>query len=177
MDINNPYYLDVLRSLNDNAVEFILVGGLAVGLHGYSRYTGDMDLWVNPTEENMDRLYTSLSKMGYAKSDVDSIKKYRDIESPTPIRLIEDDGVFKVDLMTNTFQTLYTWKECRSEALDYESEGVLIPVVHINHLINMKENTSRLDDNLKDLVDASELKKIKELEKSRKNKKNQGMQR
>ena len=41
-----------------------------------------------------------------------------------------------------------------------ESDGITIPVVHINHLIKMKENTKRLGDNMKDLVDAAELKKI-----------------
>ena len=160
MDINNPYYIDVLSSLNLNNVEYILVGGLAVGLHGYSRYTGDMDLWVNPTMANMDRLYSSLLSMGYDKSEINNIKKERDIENPTPIRLIEDNGIFKVDFMTNTFQKLFNWNECKKESIEYKTEGLIITVVHINHLIHMKENTKRDDDNLKDLVDASELKKI-----------------
>ncbi|MEO9965208.1 MAG: nucleotidyltransferase [Reichenbachiella sp.] len=164
MDINNPYYLEVLKSLNSCKVEYILVGGLAVGLHGYSRYTGDMDLWVNPTKVNINRLYRALLEMGYDKSVVESIQTTRDIENPTPIRLIEDDGVFKVDLMTHTFQKIYSFEECRNSAQMYESDGVSIPVVHINHLIKMKENTKRLDDNLKDLVDAQELKKIVKLQ-------------
>lgn len=169
MDINNPYYLEVLNELNESQVEFILVGGLAVALNGYSRYTGDMDLWINPTQSNISNLYKSLLKMGYDNADIASIKKQRDIENPTPIRLIEDDGVFKIDLMTNTFQEIYTWKECREKSNLYISEGVEIPVVHISHLIKMKENTKRLDDNLKDLVDAAELKKIVKMQ-AKKNK-------
>lgn len=169
MDINNPYYLEVLNELNESQVEFILVGGLAVALNGYSRYTGDMDLWINPTQPNISNLYKSLLKMGYDNADIASIKKQRDIENPTPIRLIEDDGVFKIDLMTNTFQEIYTWKECREKSNLYISEGVEIPVVHISHLIKMKENTKRLDDNLKDLVDAAELKKIVKMQ-AKKNK-------
>ena len=160
MDINNPYYIDILTSLNLNNVEYILVGGLAVGLHGYSRYTGDMDLWVNPTITNMDRLYNSLLSMGYDESEINNIKEKREVENPTPIRLIEDNGIFKVDFMTNTFQKIFTWNECKNESIEYKTEDLIIPVVHINHLIKMKENTKRVDDNLKDLVDAAELKKI-----------------
>ncbi len=160
MDINNPYYIDILSSLNSNNVKYILVGGLAVGLHGYSRYTGDMDLWVNPTESNINKLYSSFLDMGYDESEVNHIKEDRDIDNPTPIRLIEDNGIFKVDFMTNTFQKFFTWNECKKESIEYKTDGIIIPVVHINHLIKMKENTKRTGDNLKDLVDASELKKI-----------------
>jgi hypothetical protein len=42
-------------------------------------------------------------------------------------------------------------------------EKISIPVVHINHLIDMKENTKRLDNSMKDLADAAELRKIREL--------------
>ena len=168
MDINNPYYLDILSSLNEHNVEYILVGGLAVGLHGYSRYTGDMDLWVNPTAINMERLYGSLLGMGYDKSDVNHIKAQREIENPTPIRLVEDSGVFKVDFITNLFQELFTWNECKAESLQYESDGISIPVLHIRHLIKLKENSKRIDDRMKDLVDAAELKKILNLEDSKK---------
>jgi hypothetical protein len=125
-----------------------------------------MDLWINPTEVNMDRLYSSLLGIGYAKSEVTHIKEQREIENPTPIRLIEDNGVFKVDFMTNTFQKFFTWEECKKNCLKYESGGITIPVVHIKHLIKMKENTQRIGENMKDLVDAAELKKILKTEDS-----------
>ncbi|MEX2336256.1 MAG: hypothetical protein WD555_03190 [Fulvivirga sp.] len=55
MELGNPFYQSVIKTLNINEVEFILIGGLAVGYHGYSRYTGDMDLWARPTIDNMNR--------------------------------------------------------------------------------------------------------------------------
>ena len=167
MDINNPYYIEILSSLNSHEVEYILVGGLAVGFHGYPRYTGDMDLWINPTNSNMEKLYNSLIDMGYEPTDVENIKNQRAIENPTPIRLIEDDGIFKVDFMTNTFQTLITWNECKSKSIEHKTADISISIVHIDHLIKMKENTKRTDDNMKDLVDASELKKILKFEESK----------
>lgn len=166
MDINNPFYLEILRTLNENDVKYILVGGLAVGYYGYARYTGDMDLWVQPTKDNMDRLYYCLSALGYPNETITYIKENRDLENPTPIRLKDDEEILKVDLMTNTFQKLFTWEECYSMRKMFKIEDIEIPVIHINQLISIKENTNRLDNSLKDLVDANELKKIRDLGKS-----------
>ncbi|MBP6664507.1 MAG: nucleotidyltransferase [Chitinophagales bacterium] len=60
----NIDFLDFLKALNDKQVEYILVGGYAVVLHGYNRNTGDMNIWVNATAEN----YNKLTKAFYAFS-------------------------------------------------------------------------------------------------------------
>tara|TARA_R100000027_G_scaffold67602_1_gene67113 strand:+ start:1597 stop:2151 length:555 start_codon:yes stop_codon:yes gene_type:complete len=166
MDINNPFYQEVLENLSKNEVEFMLVGGFAVGYYGYHRYTGDMDLWLNPTEENLEKLYKALEHdLDFDKGSVDSIRKNREIDNQTPIKLVSDDGSFKVDLMTNIFQEQFKWKDCRSQCRKFEiNKELTVPVVHINHLIRIKENSSRLDKGMKDLVDAQELKKIQALE-------------
>lgn len=54
--IFNRDFQDFLRSLNNNEVDYILVGGYAVILHGYARTTGDMDIWVQKTAENYHKL-------------------------------------------------------------------------------------------------------------------------
>jgi len=51
-NIFNDDFRDFLKSLNNNKVNYILVGGYSVILHGYSRTTGDMDIWVERTKEN-----------------------------------------------------------------------------------------------------------------------------
>ena len=48
----NPDFQDFIQALNTNDVAYILVGGYSVILYGYSRTTGDMDLWVQANEEN-----------------------------------------------------------------------------------------------------------------------------
>jgi len=53
-------FRDFLTALNDADVRYILVGGYSVVLHGYSRTTGDMDLWVDRSGENYDRLLTAV---------------------------------------------------------------------------------------------------------------------
>ena len=51
-NIFNSDFRDFIAALNNNQVRYILVGGYSVILHGYSRTTGDMDLWVERTKEN-----------------------------------------------------------------------------------------------------------------------------
>jgi len=164
MELKNQYYLEVLEIFAKNKVRYILIGGLAVGYHGYQRYTGDMDLWLEPNRENLERLYKTLSDdLKYPNDLVKNIKDNRDIENPMPIRLISDDDTFYIDLMTNTFQREFNWQECFEQCQYMDLEKFKVPVVHINHLISMKENTTRLDNSMKDLVDADELRKIRHL--------------
>ena len=95
MDIENLYYLEVLQIFDKNEVKYILIGGLAVGYHGYQRYTGDMDLWLEPSQKNLDRLYkTLLDDLKYPIHLFNNIKDNRAIENPMPIRLISDDDTF-----------------------------------------------------------------------------------
>lgn len=65
-----PDLSEFLRLLSSHDVEYLLVGGYAVGLHGYPRTTGDMDVWVNPTPENASKLVNALVDFGYAASNL-----------------------------------------------------------------------------------------------------------
>lgn len=56
MNILNDDFHDFIQYLNKHEVEYILVGGYAVIIRGYSRSTGDMDIWVNKTDANYSNL-------------------------------------------------------------------------------------------------------------------------
>lgn len=43
-------FQEYIEQLNASGVEYIIAGGFAVALYGYPRYTGDIDIWINPTE-------------------------------------------------------------------------------------------------------------------------------
>ena len=64
IDIFNPDFRDLIRSLNKCDVEYLLVGGYAVILHGYVRSTSDMDIWINRTEENYHKLMKAFLDFG-----------------------------------------------------------------------------------------------------------------
>ena len=63
MNIFNDDFKDFILYLNQNEVEYIVVGGYAVIIRGYSRSTGDIDIWVNKTEENfINEIYSAILK-------------------------------------------------------------------------------------------------------------------
>jgi len=63
-------FRDFIQSLNDNDVDYLLVGGYAVILHGYRRTTGDLDIWVNRTKENYKKLSDAFYEFGLPLLDM-----------------------------------------------------------------------------------------------------------
>lgn len=64
VNVFNKDFLDFLHYLNNNKVAYLLVGGYAVILHGYSRTTGDLDIWVRRTKENYECLLSAFKEFG-----------------------------------------------------------------------------------------------------------------
>jgi hypothetical protein len=60
----------ILRTLLANEVEFIVIGGLAVGAHGYPRATKDVDVVPAPDRDNLRRLHAALSELGAEPAEI-----------------------------------------------------------------------------------------------------------
>lgn len=60
-----PDFLELLRLLNAEKVEYLIVGGYAVAAHGHPRFTRDLDIWVNPTMKNARKVISTLDKFGF----------------------------------------------------------------------------------------------------------------
>ncbi len=56
MSFFQPDFAEFIKCLNQANVEYIIIGGYATIIHGYNRTTGDLDIWVNQTEFNYDKL-------------------------------------------------------------------------------------------------------------------------
>ena len=63
-------FKDFLKLLNGNAVEYLLVGGYAVGHHGYPRATGDRDVWIARSEANSQKVAAALRAFGFSSDDI-----------------------------------------------------------------------------------------------------------
>lgn len=61
-NIFNDDFRDFIRALNNHKVDYLLVGGYAVILHGYRRSTGDMDVWVKNDKQNYQKLSRAFCK-------------------------------------------------------------------------------------------------------------------
>jgi hypothetical protein len=60
-----PEFLRLLKSLNSNGVEYLVVGGYAVIFHGYVRTTGDLDVWISLSPANAAKAVSAVSDLGY----------------------------------------------------------------------------------------------------------------
>ncbi|MFI5205397.1 MAG: nucleotidyltransferase, partial [Candidatus Paceibacterales bacterium] len=123
-------------------VEYVLVGGYAVILHGYPRTTGDMDVWVNPTKENYKRILKSFSNFGMSIFDMTeenflNTKKYDVFKFGTsPVR---------IDLMTEVKGL--NFEETFEQAIWIDiDEKVKAKTIHINQLIQTKKASNRPKD-------------------------------
>jgi len=61
----NPDFKEFVRSLNDNSVRYLIVGGYAVAFHGHPRYTKDLVVWVDLNRENAANLVGALEQFGF----------------------------------------------------------------------------------------------------------------
>lgn len=57
---------EFIQSLNDNKVDYLVVGATALALHGLPRFTGDMDIWIRATEKNAAATIAALESFGFA---------------------------------------------------------------------------------------------------------------
>jgi hypothetical protein len=64
MDIYDKEFIKLWTILNKNKVRYIVVGGFATNLHGYQRYTGDIDLFIDDTLENRKNLRQAFIELG-----------------------------------------------------------------------------------------------------------------
>ncbi|MCB0632888.1 MAG: hypothetical protein R2824_29090 [Saprospiraceae bacterium] len=146
-------FQDFIKALNQNEVKYILVGGYAVILHGYSRTTGDMDVWVKPDRENYQRLVRAFADFGMPMFDLTAEKflktKHYDVYTygKPPVA---------IDLMTAVKGM--DFDEAFAGATWHEFEDLSIRVIRYQDLLKAKQSTGRMRD----------LNDIEQLEKGRK---------
>jgi hypothetical protein len=65
-------FKEFLKLLNSNRVEYLLIGGYAVGIYGHIRATNDLDIWVNVSPENATKIERALRQFGFAAEELTS---------------------------------------------------------------------------------------------------------
>ena len=68
----NQDFKEFLQSLNDNNVQYLIIGGYAVAFHGHPRYTKDIDIWVAADKKNITNLLKALKDFGFASLELTS---------------------------------------------------------------------------------------------------------
>src|SRR6202012_1401726 len=153
MDILDDELVRFWKTLNKNGVRYIMVGGFAIRFHGFNRSTDDLDMWLEDTIGNRIHLRRAFSELGYG--DYASLETKPFVPGWTSFYI---GGGIELDIMT-TMKGLenLSFSECLNMASIADLEGVEVPFLHINHLIENKKIVNRP----KDQVDVIELEKIR----------------
>lgn len=141
--IFNDDFRDFLLALNEADVDYILVGGYAVILHGYHRTTGDMDLWVEPTAQNHTKLMKAFTNFGMPTSFL-SKDQFLDTKGYDVFSI--GSSPVSIDLMTSVLGLNFS-DSFKCSVLD-NSQGFPIRMLHRNHLVMAKLKSGRLKDML-----------------------------
>ncbi|OOQ62170.1 hypothetical protein [Mucilaginibacter pedocola] len=156
MDIFDDYILDLWKALEEFKVRYILVGGYAVTLHGYQRFTGDMDIWLDDTPSNRKALRKAFSKCDMG--DYPMIETMQFVPGWTDFHL---NNGFTVDILIGMKGLEgFTFTESLEMASIADIEGTPVPFLHIDQLIENKKTVNRLKDQL-DVQMLEELKKLR----------------
>ena len=134
-------FRDFIFALNEQEVEYMLVGGYAVILNGYRRSTGDMDIWVNVTAVNHKRLLNAYMSFGLPTSDIseENFLNNNEIE------------VFTYGVPPVCIEIMKVLKGCDfAEAYQlsniFDEDGLKIRYIHIDTLIQAKRASGRYKD-------------------------------
>ncbi|RYE18083.1 MAG: hypothetical protein EOP42_31240 [Sphingobacteriaceae bacterium] len=159
MDIFDEEVLIFWKALQDHNVKYIMVGGFAINLHGYQRFTGDMDIWIKDTLDNRKQLRKAFAncKMG----DFPMIEYMQFVPGWTEFQL---NNNLKLDILVSMKGLEgYSFNECLEIASVADIQGLEVPFLHLNQLIANKKFVNRPKDQI-DVLALEEIKKLRQEE-------------
>jgi|SRR6476620_5631681 len=131
-------FKEFIELLIKNEVEY-LVGGYAVAIHGYPRYTGDLDIWIRRTQANAEKTLKTLHDFGFNFSNL-SIEDFT--KEDNVIQL--GNPPLRIDLLTQIDGVIFD--ECFANKKEVNIEGVQVNFISYDDLRKNKAATGRLRD-------------------------------
>lgn len=135
-------FIELIALLNKNNVDYIIIGGMAINLHGFARNTEDIDIFINPTEKNVESFRKSLLDV-FNDNDINEIT-IEELEKYPVIRYGTEYG-FSIDVITQIGEK-FLFKDLKYivETID----GIEIKFADLETLYKLKEKTYREIDQL-----------------------------
>jgi hypothetical protein len=145
----NPDFHDILSAFNAARVEYLLVGAYALAAHGLPRATGDIDLWIRPTEENALNVWRALTNFG-APLDTLTVADLTRQDTVVQIGVVPR----RIDLLTSIDGV--SFRDAWAARLIVRVDDLDVPVLSRVHLIENKSSTGRPQDR----ADAERLRRV-----------------
>ena len=144
-----PDFKEFLKLLNKHKVEYILVGGYAVGYHGYPRATADMDIWIDINPINAKKIVKVLNEFGF---DAPELTTDLFLEENKVIRM----GVPPVRLEIITSISGVDFNSCYQQRNIGKIDGIDVNIIDLDNLRKNKKASGRYKD-LNDLENLPDL--------------------
>lgn len=132
-------FQEFLKSFKKKEVKYLLVGGYAVGYHGYPRATADIDVWVDVSLQNAQRIVDALVDFGF---EVDNLESELFLEENRVVRM--GNAPLRIEILMSISGVEF--EECyRSRIIDVW-ESVEVSVIGLDCLKKNKRASGRLKD-------------------------------
>jgi hypothetical protein len=135
----NRDFREFIELLDSNKVKYLVLGGYAVAFHGHPRYTKDLDIWLETSEDNALRVLRALEEFGFGGMGLtkeDFLQKGQVIQLGFPPN--------RIDLINSPSGVDFT--ECYSSRIEIEFDGLKISVIDLENLKKNKKASGRLQD-------------------------------
>ena len=141
--------VEICTLLNKHEVDYLLIGGVAVIYHGYTRSTADLDFWYNPTLTNFHKIISAIKEYGIDVTDLETIvfdAKKSFLRFPT--------ASFRAEFLPSIPGDI-SFQAAREKAEVLQVNNTSVFIIGYEDLIKNKQSTNRL----KDQADIEELTK------------------
>lgn len=145
----------IFQALNEHKVKYLVVGGVAVNLYGYLRFTGDLDILILLDEKNLQKIDAVMKKLGYTERlpvSVMELKNEKQVRQWLKEKNLKAFSFFPPNHMPLQIDILVEaslkFKSYASKKTSKHLGDIAIPVVSIEDLIKMKKKANRDKDRL-----------------------------
>jgi hypothetical protein len=162
------FYQDIFEAFDRKHIRYLVVGAIAMNLHGAPRMTADLDILCDLETENLSILLETLAELGYRPrlpvspgELLDPLKRRRWVEEKASVAFNFFHPKLPYQEVDLLLQSPVSFSEAYPQRVTIRAGAIRIPVISIGHLIEMK----RAIDREQDRSDIKTLERIKELKK------------
>jgi hypothetical protein len=135
-----PDFKEFLQLLNSYEIEYLLIGGYAVGYHGYPRTTGDMDIWIARHAQNAGRIVAALDAFGFGAATGASAEMFL-----LPDKVIRmGNPPLRIELLTGISGVDFA--ACFARRIVAVLDGIPVNLISLNDLKANKAASGRAKD-------------------------------
>lgn len=135
----NQDFKEFIQLLSDSQVRYLVVGGYAVALHGYPRYTKDIDIWIAMTPENASNVIKALDLFGFGSL---GLQANDFLEADTIIQLGYPPN--RIDIMTSLPGV--DFESCYQAKIEAIIDKVMVNFIDLDNLLKNKKAAGRSQD-------------------------------